>query len=69
MQLFTEKVKLANESVEKYIKDYLEWDKEFDETVLRDIFEKYSREIPQDVIDSYMVSDTKKHRDFCAGLK
>ena len=69
VQLFTQKIKDNNEDVETYIKNYLEWDKEFDEEVLREIFNKYSQEIPQDVIDSYMVSDIKKHRDFCASLK
>lgn len=69
VQLFTQKIKEKNEDIETYIKGYLEWDKEFDEQILRDIFDKYSKEIPQEVIDSYMVSDMKKHRDFCADLK
>ena len=69
VQLFSQKVREKNEDIETYIKNYLEWDKDFDEQILRDIFDKYSQEIPQEVINDYLVSDTKKHRDFCAGLK
>ena len=69
VQLFIEQIRERNEELEDYIKKYLEWNCEFDEQTLRNIFNKYSKPIPEEVVNSYMHSASKNHRDFCAGLK